>query len=270
MKETKPQKKRDFHFYYRIGLCSLAVLLFAMLAIELRYPSVPDIYSQILALAFGASFTAYLTVTTYDYISKTAQTREWKRQIQMGIWERVYLPIYERLVEDLRLVQLYEHSGFAPWYEAGFTTNKTLLEITNKPYLQRLETHIEIRERYQNARLASLQAAERAIQAYHDNLFPEGSGKLTELMKNDILYFMGRAVSIPPARKEDYVRQYNLLKGRYPNLSVDPLSALQILADTVGALPETVEFLSAHSEMVDNTKALLASTKKVVQKPYRI
>lgn len=270
MKASKSQKKRGLHFYYRIGLGALVTLLVAVLIVELLYPSVPDVIYQIVALVFGASFTAYLTVTTYDYISRTTQMREWKRQVQMGTWQKIYLPIYEDLTGSLRSVRDYRYPSSTLWYDPSFTANKTIMEIVNRPYLELLERYVETHDRYTSALQGFHQAANNLIQLYHESLFPEGSGPLTEILKSDLLYLAGRALDIPTRRREDYVAQFNTIRERYPDVKVDPTSALQILKSKTTALPETGRFLSVHSEMVRITETLLKATKEVVQKPYQI
>jgi len=191
---SKASPKLSFHYYYVISLIALV----ALIVVEFQYPDVvPSLATQLTALILGATFAAYLTTATYDYISSSTQKREWERQVKMGMWERIYLPIYEAVVGDLRLVNLYEYPGHTSWHGSEFTTNKAILEIINRPYLELLEKHVEIHERYSNARQSYLQATENLIQSYHDGLFPEGSGQLTETLKHDFLYLAGRGTIIP-------------------------------------------------------------------------
>ncbi|TET90461.1 MAG: hypothetical protein E3J35_06225 [Methanomassiliicoccales archaeon] len=265
MKSKKSTSKRSFRFYYYIFLCIEVLILAALLAVELLVPSIPDALTQAAALAFGVTLTAFLTTMTYDYISRTTQKREWNRKDQKSI----YLPMYEELKRDKFSVERYEYPSTMR-RDSDVTVNETILEVINPSYLEILKKHVNTHNGYTEARLKFVKAIDALVRSYHQKLFPEGSGRLNDILRGDHLYLAGLSLYVRTDHLEEYASQFNILKERYAHVTMDPTTAIQVIKGKVESLSETGDFISAHSTMVESTKNLFDATSKEIQELYQI
>ena len=262
--------KRDFHYYYRIALITLTALYVGELLLS-RITNVPDLVLNLTALGLGATLTAYLTTATYDYISRTTQTREWKRQVQMTTWRDIYLPIYQRLVSDVYPLERYDTVGYELWDSRDFSEKETLLEVVNPAFLEKVKSHLNLHDGYRKAHREFDNDVQGLCDAYHQNLFPGNPvDPLNVILYTNRLFLAGRAPLIPENDKKSYASAYNTLKKNHPDLAEDPSTTIDILKDKVQASPKTHIFLHTHSLYVESTKDLLEATKEVIQKPYQL
>ena len=262
--------KRDFHYYYRIALITLIALYVGELLLS-RITDVPDLVLNLTALGLGATLTAYLTTATYDYISRTTQTREWKREIQIANWKDIYLPIYKDLVSSQSALESYHHLYSEIWRDPDLPWKETILEIINPEYLEKVRRHIELFSRYREGLTNLANAVTNLARVHHENLFPqEDVRNLNSILQRHNLYVAGIVKVIPSDEMTGYVSLYNTIKGKYPNVTIDPMSSIQILRSKVQGQPEGKELRSAHAELSKSTKGLIEATKEVIQKPYQI
>lgn len=268
---TEEKSRHTFHIYYFVGITVL-ILVFPVEVIASAYIDIHDLVLSLTALALGATLAAYLTTATYDHISRSTQEREWKREIQIANWEDIYLPIYKDLVSSQSALESYHyiiqgeiwHSPDLPWKE-------TILEIINLAYLKKVRRHIELHHRYTQGLTNLKDVVTNLARVHHENLFPqEEVGNLNSIFIRHSLYAAGIAKIIPNDEMTGYVSLYNTIKAKYPNVTIDPMSSIQILRSKVQGQPEVEELRSAHTELSKSTKVLIEATKEVIQKPYQI
>ncbi|MCK4444860.1 MAG: hypothetical protein KAW09_09965 [Thermoplasmata archaeon] len=268
--------KHNLYFYYHIGfVCLTGLFVFEFLLFY--FVEIPVVTMQLTAVVLGATFTAYLTSRTYDYISKSTQEREWRRNVQMKMWEDIYLPIYEDATGYLSAIESfgYPHaSNFRQWHDFDLSHEATILEIINPSYLKELQKHIRIFNHYIRARKEFELALEDSARSYHSNLFPQAEkveiANLTGKLTHNDLYFIGVAHNIPRDRLENYKRKYNSVKSSHPSVAEDPISTITNIRSNVQFRVETRKHYSMQQELVASTKKLIEATREVIQKPYQI
>jgi len=267
---VEEKSRHTFHIYYLVGITVL-ILVFAVEVVASAYIDVHDLVLSLTALALGATLAAYLTTATYDYISRTTQTREWKREIQIANWKDIYLPIYKDLVSSQSALESYDHLYSEIWYGPDQPWKETILEIINPEYLKKVRRHIKLFYRYREGLTNLADAVTDLARVHHENLFPqEDVRNLNSILQRHNLYVAGIVKVIPSDEMTGYVSLYNTIKAKYPNVTIDPTSSIQILRSKVQGQPEGEELRSAHTELTKSTKVLIEATKEVIQKPYQI
>lgn len=264
--------KHEFHYYYRIGLVSFTSLFVVeFLLSHANIVEVPDAIFQLTAVVLGATFAAFLTTVTYDYISRSTQEREWKREIQMTNWKDIYLPIYKHLVSSQSALESYHHLLSEIARDPDLPWKETILEIINPEYPKKVGRHIELFYRYREGLTNLADAVTALSRVHHENLFPKkGVENLDSILIRQSLYFGGIATIIPYDEMTSYVSLFNNIKAKYPNLDIDATSSIEILKSKVQGQPEVKELSSAHSELTKSTKGLIEATKEVIQRPYQL
>jgi len=88
-------------------ICFPAAILSAPIEQTIAAEFVPYISALRTVLAFfgGAGFTAWLSMSTYEYIHEKSQRREWDRQFALEKVREFYGPLYDELQSNLLLLR---------------------------------------------------------------------------------------------------------------------------------------------------------------------
>ena len=274
-RRAKVQKKAklSFHICYGVVIINLVVILLAENSLsQSDVVDLPDIFLQITAVVLGATIAAYLTTTTYDYISRSTQEREWKRRIKMTTWEKTFLSIYTEVVSHVGTIEYFGYPHSDMFRTFSMSPDETILEIIDPEYLETLTKHIGTFNRYSEANITFNQAVKREIQSYHTKLFPGVDppflSRLTYILIDSALYFAGKKSDIPDKDRREYASLFDPLQATSSDPSVDATTAIQGLRYLIRELPETKQFLSLQKKLVKSTERLIDITKTIIQEPY--
>lgn len=265
--------KLSFHIFYGVVIINLVVILLAENSLsQSDAVDVPDIFLQITAVVLGATIAAWLTTSTYDYISRSTQEREWKRRIKMRTWEKTFLSIYTEVVSHVRTIELFGYQHSELFMTFSMSPDETILEIINPGYLETLTKHIDTFNRYNEAKITFSQTVERESKSHHIKLFPGVDpiflSRLTYILIDSALYFAGKKSDIPGKDKREYASLFDPLQAGSSDPSVDATTAIQGLRHLIRELPETKQFLSLQKKLLKSTVRLIDITKTIIQEPY--
>ncbi|MCJ2563307.1 MAG: hypothetical protein LN417_04375 [Candidatus Thermoplasmatota archaeon] len=276
--KVKKKAKLSFHFYYGMIIIALVGLLLAEdLLSRFDYVDIPDIFLQITAVVLGATIAAWLTTTTYDYISKSTQEREWSRSIHLKTWEEIYLPIFEEVVSYAERVEKYSRAESKVWTLSDFTPKETILGIINADYLGHVRRHKKLLSRYNEALYNFDSAMYDLSESYHTRLFPgKDVSQLTGILRVERLYLAGIRAAMTDSNRRRYADLHDAHRdsspqvvGR-PDLLEDSEETIDYLRSRVMNLAETKELRSAQSALKEDIKTLIALTEEAIRKPYEI
>ena len=264
--------KLSFHIYYAGAIIALVGLLLAEDSLS-RFDIVdlPDIFLQITAVVLGATIAAWLTTTTYDYISRSTQEREWSRSIHLRTWEDIYRPIYEDVVNYSEMVKTFRHAEWKVWTPAYFTPKETILGIINANYLDHVRGHKKLLDRYNDAWSKFDSAIYGLAESYYTDLFPGKSvGEFVGILRGEGRFLVGIHTVMTEWNRKRYAEAYRTYAKDFPDLKEDLGTALDAVKSRVQGLAETKEFLSAQSALKKDIETLIGLTEEAIKKPYEI
>ncbi len=110
--EEEGEGKDEWPFHPKhIGIAIAAVFLFAYIFTVLYERMLPvpqrEFYSELrtfFAVIVGSGFTAWLSMTIYEFITRRAQRRGWKHQFDIDKVREVYGPVYNETRRNLELL----------------------------------------------------------------------------------------------------------------------------------------------------------------------
>ncbi len=231
----------------------------------------PDILYQLTALVLGAVIAAYLTTTTYDYISRSTQEREWSRSIHLETWKDIYRPIYEDVVDYSEAVRTFSRAQATVWTPADFTPKETILGIINADYLDHVRGHKKLLDRYNNAQNRYDSAMYHLVESYYKDLFPGKSvHEFVGILRVEGRFLVGIHTVMTVWNRKRYAECYKTYAKDFPDLKQNLGTALSTVKSRVQGLAETKELLLAQSALMKDIETLIGLAEEAIKKPYEI
>lgn len=256
---------------YRGWIAGLVLILVALSLAGAYVIDLPDILIQITAVVLGATIAAWLTTTTYDYISRSTQEREWSRSIHLETWKGIYRPIYEDVVNYSEAVRTFSRAQATVWTPADFTPKETILGIINADYLDHVRGHKKLLDCYNDAQNRYDSAMYVLVESYYTDLFPGKSvGQFIGTLRGEGRFLVGIDTVMTEYSRKTYAEAYKTYAKDVPDLKEDLGTALNTVKSRVQGLAETKELLSAQSALTKDIKTLIGLTEEAIKKPYEV
>lgn len=262
-----------FHPKY-LGL-GFAVVFFALavglVLVETRAPPLDAPFwsavRTLLAVLGGSGFTAWLSMTIYEYVSERGQERNWRRQFALDLVKEIYGPMHDEIVRYRN--RLKEHITSFKWDAASFVRSKYLALMVSESTTQKAEQLSRLTGEYNRTFEPTYRALQSVVvETTREFLMRVGGVEQADLTTGaEARYILGATA---PGYREGYDRFMRavaaILEKR--GISTDLGEFEKTLRENVLKRPEATALLELLKKIDESGQALLDEIRPRIRSPY--
>ncbi len=260
-----------FHPKY-LGVLIAAISFSAFFFFLIYEPAaLPPELAALLAVLGGSGFTAWLTMTIYEYITRRTQRAGWMHQFDVEKVREVYGPVYNEMRRNLEL--LTDHFSVVKWSQSHATFQLQYMSLLVPDHLIQLEKDFERRaDEYNRLHDETLGKLNNRIQDLVRSYLADIGGatsSVVSLSGSESKYLLG-------GRHPDLTRNFREFLSRVEKLGEEngveiDLDEFEVwLESRIRAEPDGTILLQKHKRLTSLVEEMIAILEPRIKAPYNL
>ena len=224
-----------------------------------------------LAVFGGSGFTAWLSMTIYEYITRRTQRAGWKHQFDVDKVREVYGPVYNEMRRNLELLTV--HFSNVKWGRSHAVFQLQYLSLLVPDHLIRLEKDFEgLADEYNRLHDETVGKLNNRVRSLANSYLADIGGpsdSIKSLSGSESRYLLG---GTHPDHTRNFRRFLSDVVGICEKNQVEiDVNELEVwLKSQIRGEPEGVTLLQKHKKLLGLVKEMIVVLEPAIKAPYDV